>query len=209
MNSTTISEEFGEQLAIVTAGTPYEIGENNENFFTELEHRIRRVMYSLWMDGQAQKLANYLQKKQAAHMAELYEFSYGVPMYDNDYSLSSKTETLALMIIDEKKAYAKRIQRIRLQYERFKKICNQLNDQDQTTLKSYFEHNQKVDYELLRTTIQRNLKLLEQVYKDAEAEKDNEFPLYHVEVDAEEQHEEDERKRQNIYKQLMNGLDNL
>lgn len=205
MNRTTISEAFGEQLAIVTAGTPYEIGESNENFISELEHRIRRVMYSLWTDGQAQKLANYLQKKQAAHIAELYEFSYGVPMYDNDYSLSRKTETIALMIIDEKKAYAKRIQRIRLQYKRFKEICNRLNDQDQITLINYFERNQKVDYELLRTTIQRNLKLLEQIYKDAEEEKEKECPLYHVEVDAEAQQEEAERKRQDIYKQLMNA----
>lgn len=204
MNSTIISEEFGEQIAIVTAGTPYELGEDNENFISELEHRIRRVMYSLWMDAQANKLSNYLEKKQAAHFAQLYDFSYGVPKYDNDYSQSNKTETLALMIIDEKQAYSKRIQRIQRQYKRFKGICNQLDNKDQITLRSYFEHNQKVDYVLLRTTIQRNLKLFEQVYKDLEKEKDDEFPIYRVEVDAEAQLEEAERKRKDIYRQLMN-----
>jgi len=123
MNQTIISEAFGEQLALITANTSYAIESDSDNFVSELEHKVREYMYSLWVDAQANKLANYLEKKQAAHYAQLYEFSYGVSMYDNDQSLSSRADILAFMIIEEKVTYKKRLERIRLQYKRFKEIC--------------------------------------------------------------------------------------
>lgn len=124
MNQTIISEAFGEHLALITVDTPYAIESDSDTFVSELEHKVREYMYSLWMDAQANQLANYLEKRQAAHFAQLYEFSYGVSMYDNDQSLSSRSDTLALMIIDEKVAYKKRLERLRLQYKRFNKICD-------------------------------------------------------------------------------------
>lgn len=157
MNQTIISEAFGEQLALITANTSYAIESDSDNFVSELEHKVREYMYSLWMDAQANKLANYLEKRQAAHFAQLYEFSYGVSMYDNDQSISSRSDILAFMIIDEKASYKKRLERIRLQYKRFREICELLSVEDKELFIRYFEQSQKVDYETLRNAVIRNL----------------------------------------------------
>ncbi|ACA41631.1 hypothetical protein J2D69_17800 [Lysinibacillus sphaericus] len=164
MNQTIISEAFGEQLALITADTPYEIESNSDTFISELEHKVRKFMYSLWMDAQANKLANYLEKKQAAHFAQLYEFSYGISSCDNDDPFSNRTDTLALMIIDEKAAYKKRIERIRLQYKRFNEICELISVEDSELFIHYFEQSQKVDYETLRNTVIRNLTMISERY---------------------------------------------
>lgn len=168
MNQTTISETFGEQLALITADTPYAIESDSDTFISELEHKVRKCMYSLWMDANANKLANYLEKKQAAHFAQLYEFSYGIPSYDNNDPFSSRTDTLALMIIDEKAAYKKRINRIRLQYKRFSEICESLSVEDRELFVRYFEHSQKVDYESLRNAVIKNLTMINERYLNDE-----------------------------------------
>ncbi|QIC48325.1 hypothetical protein GAG94_15300 [Lysinibacillus sphaericus] len=156
MNQTIISVAFGEQLAVITANTPYAIESDSDTFVSELEQKVRKYMYSLWMDAQANKLANYLEKRQAAHFAQLYEFSYGVSMYDNEQSFSSRSDTLAMMIIDEKAAYKKRLERLRLQYKRFKEICELIIVEDKELFTRYFEQSQKVDYETLRNAVIRS-----------------------------------------------------
>lgn len=173
MNKSTISEAFGQQLASITDGTRYEVKTDSETFISELEHRIRRVMYSLWMDAQANRLANSIERRMAAHFQELYEFSYGVTLYDTmEHSAPRKTDTLALMIIDEKESYKKRIEHTRQQYSRFKEICNQLSESDKELITSYFEHSHKVEYEILRECMKRNLSLLENIYHEVDEEKE-------------------------------------
>lgn len=164
MNQTTISEDFGEQLALITADTPYAIESDSDTFVSELEQKVRKYMYSLWMDAQANKLANYLEKRQAEHFAKLYEFSYGVSMYDNDQSISSRSDILAFMIIDEKASYKKRLERIRLQYKRFREICELLSVEDKELFIRYFEQSQKVDYETLRNAVINNLTVIGERY---------------------------------------------
>lgn len=164
MDQTTISEAFGEQLAFITADTPYAIEGDSDTFVSELEHKVRKFMYSLWMDANANKLANYLERKQAAHFAQLYEFSYGIPAYDNEDRFSTRTDALALMIIDEKAAYKKRIERLRLQYKRFIEICNSFIVEDRQLFISYFEQSRKVDYETLRKAVITNLNVISQRY---------------------------------------------
>ena len=164
MNQTTISEAFGEQLALVTAGTPYAVDSDTETFVSDLEHKVRKFMYSLWMDANANKLANYLEKRQAAHFAQLYEFSYGISVYDSEDPLSNRTDALALMILDEKAAYKKRLNRIRLHYRRFREICEQLSAEDRKLFIRYFEQSQKVGYETLRNAIIRNLTMIRERY---------------------------------------------
>lgn len=172
MNQTIISEAFGEQLALITANTPYAIESDSDTFVSELEHKVREYMYSLWMDAQANKLANYLEKRQAAHFAQLYEFSYGVSMYDNDQSLSSRSDTLALMIINEKVAYKKRLERLRLQYKRFNEICDLISVEDKELFIRYFEQSQKVDYETLRNAVLNYLTLIGERYSHDEKMKE-------------------------------------
>lgn len=175
MDKSTISEEFGKQLASVTAGTIYDVSPDadDELFISELEHRIRRVMYSLWMDAQANRLANSIERRMAAHFQELYEFSYGVTLYDTtEHLIPRKTDTLALMIIDEKESYKKRIKHTRQQYRRFKDICGQLSESDQELITSYFEHSHKVEYETLRECMKSNLTLLENIYHEVDEEKE-------------------------------------
>lgn len=164
MNQSLISEAFGEQLALITANTPYAIESDSDIFISELEHKVRKSMYSLWMDANANKLANYLEKKQVAHFNQLYEFSYGIPTYDNDVPFSSRTDTLAVMIIDEKAAYMKRLKRIRLQYKRFNEICASISVEDKELFISYFEQSEKVDYETLRKAMIRNLTIISERY---------------------------------------------
>lgn len=172
MNQTIISEAFGEQLALITANTPYAIESDSDDFVSELEHKVREYMYSLWMDAQANKLANYLEKRQAAHFAQLYEFSYGVSMYDKDQSLSSRADILSFMIIDEKESYKKRLERIRLQYKRFKEICELISVEDRKLFIRYFEQSQKVGYETLRKAVINNLTLIGERYRRDEKMKE-------------------------------------
>ena len=53
MDSSTISLDFGKQLISITQGTPYSIEEGG--FVSELENRIRGVMYSVWMDANGEQ----------------------------------------------------------------------------------------------------------------------------------------------------------
>ncbi|PJO45144.1 hypothetical protein [Lysinibacillus xylanilyticus] len=164
MNQTTISEAYREHLALITTGTDFVTGEESEQFISTLEYRVREISYSLWMDANANRLANYLEKKQAEHFTQLYEFSFGIPSYDNDDPFSNRTDTLALMIIDEKAAYKKRIERIRLQYKRFNDICELISVEDSELFIRYFEQSRKVDYETLWDTVIRNLAIISERY---------------------------------------------
>ncbi|QFF98786.1 hypothetical protein PB01_08045 [Psychrobacillus glaciei] len=184
MNKSILAEEFGEQLEAVTIGTPYAVDPDSDNFISELEQRIRRVMYNLWMDAQSQRLAKHLQRKQVAHFEELYEFSYGVPMYDKEYAgIPRDTESLAIRIIDEKQAFIKRNEHLYLRYERFKEITNNLPASSKQILVDYFEYRKKIDYELLRNTLKKHLKAIERIYKADEESKE-----------AEAENQEDERQ---------------
>lgn len=183
MNQSFLSEEFGQQLGSLTIGTKYEVDWQTDEKMDQTEMRIRAIMYSLWMDAQSKKLADFLQKKQTAHFTQLYEFSYGVPMYDSEFSLPKDAESIALRIIDEKQAYMKRNEHLHLRYERFKEISNNLHSSAKQILVDYFEYKKKVDYELLRSTLKKHLKTIERIYKDDEESK---------EADADNQ--EDERQ---------------
>lgn len=161
MNKATLSDEFSKQIEVMTAGTPYA----SNCFDSELERHIRELMYFLWLDAQANKLARHLETKMEAHFEELYEFSYGVTFYDNaEHPTPKRTEALALMIIDEKEGYKKRIKRLGVQHKRFKGICDLLFPYDRELFISYFERAEKVDYERLREAIKHNLAIIEPFY---------------------------------------------
>lgn len=173
MDKTSMSESFGEQLAAITEGTKYELKVDTENIdIGNIESRIRTVMYTLWMDGQAKHLANYLERKKAERFADLNKFSYGVSFQEDAlYRITNNTESLAIKNIYKKETYIKRINNARHQFDRFKSICNQLSSEDRELIVNYFEHSHKVAYELLRDTIQRNLTTLERIYTEADREK--------------------------------------
>lgn len=175
MDKSSISESFGEQLAAITEGTKYELSiDTDNNAISNIEGRIRTVMYTLWMDGQANRLANYLERKKAERFADLNNFSYGVPFQEDAlYRITSNTEYLVLRNIYAKETYIKRINNARNQYERFKSICDQLSFGDRELIVNYFEHSHKVPYELLRATIQSNLTMLERIYREVENEKES------------------------------------
>jgi len=173
MNQSVLTEEFGQQLESLTIGTKYEVDSETDEQMDHTEMRIRAIMYSLWMDAQSKKLADNLQKKQAAHFAQLYEFSYGVPMYDREYNPPRDAESLALMIIDEKQAFIKRNKHLYLRYERFKKITNDFPILSKQVLVDYFEHSKKKDYELLRNTLKKHLRVIERIYKEDEDSKES------------------------------------
>lgn len=181
MNNSVLSETFGEQLAAITTGTRYAVEADSNNFISELEHRIRQVMYSLWMDAQAKRLADYLARKITTHFEQLYEFSYGVPIYDQEVSASRGTESIALMIIDEKNRYMKRIEYLRGHYKRFNNIVEELDGNSKRTIVGYFKHGEKVDYETLRGVLRKNLKFIELIYKTDEQEKESEVDGLEVE----------------------------
>lgn len=173
MNPSTVSEEFGQRMEMLTAGTKYEIDPEGGTSIPDTEYRIRAVMYNLWMDAHSNMLAYYLEKNQVAHFEQLYEFSYGVQKYDLEEPISSRTDSLALRIIAEKERYKKRIQYLKHKHKQFRAICNQLKDSDCDLLINYFEHHGKVDYVVLRDCLKRNLKLLEKHYETIEREKDS------------------------------------
>lgn len=166
MDKSTISEEFGEHLASVTAGTLYDTSlDEDDLYISELEHRIRKVMYSLWMDAQSKKLADEMERNMKAYFDDLYEFSYGITFYDEtEHGVPRKTDTLALMIIDEKETYKKQIKGARHRYKRFEEICNQLSIMNRQMFISYFERIEKVNYKSLRNAIFHHLSPIESRY---------------------------------------------
>lgn len=202
MDKSSISESFGEQLATITEGTKYELKVDTKNkAIGNTESRIRTVMYTLWMDGQAKRLAKYLERKKDERFADLNNFSYGVSSQEDAlYRITSNTESLAIKNIYEKETYIKRINNARHQYNRFKSICNQLSSDDRELIENYFEHSHKVSYELLRATIQRNLTILERIYTEVESEKESriiqeergctkqEAKLYHAQHEGKQQY---------------------
>ncbi|MEY9973849.1 hypothetical protein ABH966_004249 [Lysinibacillus sp. RC46] len=169
MNLAIISEEFGEQIAAITAGTRYEISSESDNDVPVMEARIRNTMYCLWKDATSKELAMYLKRSAEQYFQELYEFSYGVTSYDEDVSTTKGTERLALMIIVEKENRKRQINRLERAYERFWSILGSLPTQDVEVLQQYFIERKKVDYELLRGVVKKHLKFIE-VYYDADTE---------------------------------------
>lgn len=170
MNLARISEEFGEQIAAITAGTRYEISSESDNDVPVMEARIRNTMYCLWKDATSKELAKYLKRSAEQYFQELYEFSYGVTSYDEDVTVSKGTERLALMIVAEKENRKRQIDRLERAYERFNSILDSLPIQDVEVLQQYFIERKKVDYELLRGVVKKHLKFIEAYYDtDTEA----------------------------------------
>lgn len=167
-NPSEISEAFGQQIEILTAGTKYEIDPETEKQMDHTERKIREVMYNLWMDAQSNKLAVFLEKGQAAHFENLYEFSYGTPLYDQNYSISKSPENIAIRIIAEKQRYVNRIRTLRSRYERFKEIVDKMDQSTKEMLIGYFVYSYRVDYELLRPILCKHLREIEKVYKRCE-----------------------------------------
>ncbi|MFW7190050.1 hypothetical protein [Lysinibacillus sp. BNK-21] len=169
MNLARISEEFGEQIAAITAGTRYEISSESDNDVPVMEARIRNTMYCLWKDATSKELAKYLKRSAEQYFQELYEFSYGVTSYDEDVTVSKGTERLALMIIAEKENRKRQTDRLERAYEPFNAILDSLPSKDVEVLQQYFIERKKVDYELLRGVVKKHLKFIE-VYYDADTE---------------------------------------
>ncbi|WDU81338.1 hypothetical protein [Lysinibacillus sp. G01H] len=170
MNLAMINEEFGEQIATITAGTRYEISSVSDNDVPVMEARIRNTMYCLWKDATSNELAKYLKRSAEQYFQELYEFSYGVTSYDENVSITKGTERLALMIIAEKENRKRQIDRLERGYERFCSIMDSLPTQDVEVLQQYFIERKKVDYELLREVVKKHLKFIETYYdSDTEA----------------------------------------
>ncbi|MGR7908543.1 hypothetical protein ACU64V_04045 [Lysinibacillus capsici] len=170
MNLAMMSEEFGEQIAAITAGTRYEISSESDKDVPVMEARIRNTMYCLWKDATSKELAKYLKRSAEQYFQELYEFSYGVTFYDDDVNITKGTERLALMIIAEKENRNRQIDRLEKGYERFCSILDSLPTQDVEVLQQYFKERKKVDYELLREVVKKHLKFIEAYYDtDTEA----------------------------------------
>lgn len=168
MNLAIISEEFGEQIAAITAGTRFEISSESDNDVPVMEARIRNIMYCLWKDSTSKELAKYLKQSAEQYFQELYEFSYGVTSYE-DVSITKGTERLALMIIAEKENRKRQIDRLERAYERFCSILDSLPSQDVEVLQQYFIERKKIDYELLRGVVKKHLNYIE-VYYDSDTE---------------------------------------
>lgn len=165
-----MSEEFGEQITAITAGTRYEISGESDKDVPVMEARIRNTMYCLWKDATSKELAKYLKRSAEQYFQELYEFSYGVTSYDDDVNITKGTERLALMIIAEKENRNRQIDRLEKGYERFCSILDSLPTQDVEVLQQYFKERKKVDYELLREVVKKHLKFIEAYYDtDTEA----------------------------------------
>lgn len=164
MNQATISEEFGEQIAAITAGTKYEISIDSDHDVPAIETRIRNSMYCLWMDATAKELAEYLRRSAKQYFANLYEFSYGVSKYDADASINMGAERIALMIVAEKENRKRQIERLEKAYTRFGSIMDKLPPQDEEVLQQYFVKRKKIDYELLRGVVKKHLRSIEAIY---------------------------------------------
>lgn len=177
MNQSDLSEAFGQQIEELTVGTMYEIvggPAGTEDKMDQTEARIRSIMYSLWMGAQSEELARRMERRQAAHFAQLYEFSYGVPVYDAEYPVMKGTENLALMILDEKQAYSRRIEKLRKEYALFRDIMEELDPSSKTLLIAYFENGEKVEYKSLRAALKKHLAKIERIYKQIEIARDDE-----------------------------------
>ncbi|WP_128568385.1 hypothetical protein [Lysinibacillus boronitolerans] len=164
MNLAAISDDFSEQMAVMTEGTRYDRNSSVFNCVPELEGRIREAMYLLWKDATSDELANYLERTAERYFQELYEFSYGVTSYDDDCWLAKGTERLALMIVVEKENRRRQIERLRKGYKRFNKILEQLPTKDNEVLQAFYMKRQKVEYELLRRIIEKHITTIEAVY---------------------------------------------
>lgn len=165
MNLAVISDEFGEQLAVMTEGTRYEIVNELDKDDSLIEERIRNTLYNLWKDFTSDELANYLERTAERYFQELYEFSYGVTSYDDDCWLAKGTERLALMVVAEKENRRRQIERLRKGYKRLLSILEQLPSQDTKVLQQFYMKRQKMDYELLRGIIKKHLTTIEAVYE--------------------------------------------
>jgi len=165
MNLAAISDEFGEQLAVMTEGTKYEIVNELDKDDSLIEGRIRNILYNLWKDSTSDELANYLERTAERYFHELYEFSYGVTSYDDDCWLAKGTERLALMVVAEKENRRRQIERLRKGYKRLLSILEQLPSQDTKVLQQFYMKRQKMDYELLRGIIKKHLTTIEAVYE--------------------------------------------
>ncbi|MEK4023511.1 hypothetical protein [Sporosarcina sp. FSL W7-1283] len=189
MNHSTLSESFGEQIKELTAGTIYEVEpdevDSPDKAMDQEEAGIRSVMYSLWMSAQSKKLAERMERRQTEHFEQLYEFSYGVPMYDTDQPVMKGTENLALMILDEKKAYIKRIENLYGEHKLFLSIMDSLDKPSSKLLSRFFLHNEKVDYVSLRRVLKRNLKRIEQFFVKEEQRLEDEAERLEDEYQAE------------------------
>lgn len=165
MNLAAISDDFSEQMAVMTEGTRYDRNSSAFNCVPELEGRIREVMYLLWKDSTSDELANYLERTAERYFQELYEFSYGVTSYDDDCWLAKGTERLALMIVAEKENRRRQIERLRKGYKRFNMILEQFPTKDNEVLQAFYMKRKKVDYEQLRRIIEKHLSTIEAVYE--------------------------------------------
>lgn len=165
MNRAMVSDGFGMEMASLTKGTRYEINSESDAPTPVLEGRIREIMYSMYLDAQSKGLAISLKRQKQEHFEALYEFSYGVPAYDAIDRMPSQTEKVALLIVDEKARYEKRISKLLAKHNRFYAALDVLDPSDKELLLNYFERNMLVDYEVLRNVFKRNLKKLEAFYQ--------------------------------------------
>lgn len=152
-------------MEILTKGTKYEIDSFSDESTPFLEMEIREIMYSMYLDAHSKYLAIQLRNRKEKHFAELYEFSYGVSIYDAEFKPSSRTERVALLIVDEKAKYEKQIKRLIGKHKRFYAALDLLTQKDREILLNYFERNMIVDYETLRSVFNRNLKKLASFYQ--------------------------------------------
>lgn len=164
MNLAIISEEFGEQIASITAGTRFEISSESDNDVPAMEARIRNTMYCLWKDATSKELAKYLERTAEQYYQELYEFSYGVTSYDDDSWMMRGTERLALMVVVEKENRKRQIKRLERSYKRFCTIMDSLSSNDSKVLQEFYMKRQKVDYELLHGVVEKHLHSIEEFY---------------------------------------------
>ncbi|PIC71143.1 hypothetical protein CSV77_03635 [Sporosarcina sp. P16b] len=168
MEQPSMIDQYYEQFTLATAGTCYDVDMDEET--AEVERRVREVSYNLWKDAQGKSLADRMETEKEEHFEQLYEFSYGVSMYEEDYFLPKRTDMVALLIIEEKDMYERKIRKARQQYHRFNEVCGQLSVEDKRMFTSYFEWSRKVDYEQLRQSIVNNLQLLNQYYEEDDDE---------------------------------------
>lgn len=168
MEQPSVIDQYYEQFTLATAGPCYDA--DMDEGTAEVERRVREVSYNLWKDAQGGRLADRMEIEKEEHFEQLYEFSYGVSMYEEDYFLPKKTDTVALLIIEEKDMYERKIRKVRQQYQRFKEVCRKLSVEDRRMFTSYFEWSCKVDYEQLRQSIVSNLQLLNQYYEEDDDE---------------------------------------
>lgn len=183
MDQPSMIDQYYEQFTLATADTAYDVDMDEET--AEVERRVREVSYNLWKDAQGKRLADRMEIEKKDHFEQLYEFSYGVSMYEEDYFLPKKTDMVALLIIEEKDMYERNIHKARQQYQRFNEVCRQLPVEDRYTFTNYFEQSRKVDYEELRRSIVNNLQLLNKYYEE----------------------DDDEEWRQEVKRDRMNGND--